>query len=180
MPVNNKELLLESFSNVRKDWEIIMYLSPNRNREIGEYVNGNDLLQHWRYLNFKSLFIELYKIVTISIDRNTKAKTFKGSIIDAIDDSDLNQRDKARQKRKLAKLQDTILEIKNLRDKYYAHLDGNYRNFLGAGVPMEKLRKLVFVIQGVISNLYGNGEMRNLLNEIPSRDDYNLIEQLLN
>lgn len=177
---SSKELVNETFSNIRKDWEIIMYLSPNRDREIGTFVNNNDLLQHWRFLNFKSLFIEIIKVVNIVTQKETGLKNYKGSIIDAINDSDLTKREKAIQKRKLIKLESTILKIKNARDKFYAHLDGNYRNFIGAGVPMEELRKLVFVIQGIISNLYGKGEMRELLSQIPSRDDYTLVQELMN
>lgn len=166
------------FTNIRKDWEILMYLSHRNRREIKNYVDDNPLLFHWRYLTFKDIFIEIDKMISHRSKGKDKPKTLQGKIIDTISNSDLSEKNKLELRKRLSKRLETIKQITSVRDKYYAHLDKDFKGYLG-GIRMNDLRKLIFVVQGILVRVYGKRDIEEILKEIPSSDDYDLIERLI-
>ena len=161
--------LLKNYFNSRKSWEGWCYLNnidlTTSKPEIRKYVDKNELLYYFRYLLLKDLHIELYKIIKDS-NRSTKDNIF---ILLKNHNSQLS-------KKHLIKLNEFSKEIDSItdaRDKFYAHLDQNYKDFLSS-FAVESYYNIFELIEEAIIILGKKNELKEILKEIPSRDEFEL------
>jgi len=168
MDKKTTERLLKNYYNARKSWEGWCYLNnihlKNNNSSIREYVDQNELLHHCRYLLLKDLHIELYKIIKNS--KNTKDNIFK--LLKSIDSKEAIQL--------ITELNDFKSELDSLtntRDKFYAHLDEDYEDFL-TSFEIENYYKTFEYIESGIMLLGKENELKEILKTIPSRNEFEL------
>jgi hypothetical protein len=129
--------LLDNYSNARKSWETWCYLVDfeciKDNRTVVRKVESNPLLSHFRHLALKDFYIEAYKILK-------KNKNNADNIYALLEElkGDVNKRDAIfKCFEELNAAGDTIQQICNTRDKYYAHLDEDHQNYLaGLGIVL--------------------------------------------
>jgi len=161
--------LLKNYFNARKSWEGWCYLNnidlKVSKRNVRKYVDENKLMFYLRYLLIKDLHIELYKI--IKDNSNNSDNIFK--LLKAFNSN--------KAKLHLRKLNDFSTEIKsltNIRDKFYAHLDPDYNEFI-TNFKIEDYYKIFVLIEEAIKILGKESELIKILNKIPSRDEFELI-----
>jgi hypothetical protein len=176
---NTRERLIRTYSNIRRNYEIILYLSSSNNRELNRFVDKNELLSHWRYLTFKDLDIEIVKAISVRMARGKSNYDFDGLLIYILINSELSYVSKKKLYIKMLVLKEAIKTIKSTRDKFYAHIDPEYEIFLG-NQSLSDLEKIVFLIQDVMCKVFGNKEMIAILSSIPSSKDYTLHKQFSN
>lgn len=160
--------LLKNYFNARKSWEGWCFLNnlelKIKKPEIRKYVDENELLEYVRYLLSKDLHIELYKIIK---DSNTSFDNiFKL----------LRNNNTPEAKLHLIKLKEFEHELKSLtdpRDKFYAHLDADYKKFLKR-FKVDIYWRVFELIEQAIIILGKEKELLALLKTIPSRDNFEL------
>lgn len=162
------ERLLKNYYNSRKSWEGWCYLNnidlKISKPEVRKYADKNELLYYLRYLLLKDVHIELYKIIKNS--RNTVDNIFLL----------LNKNPKEEAKELLSKMTEFEKEIKSLtdcRDKFYAHLDSYYQDFL-SNFEIESYYTIFELVEEAIIILGYEKELLEVLKKIPSRDEFNL------
>lgn len=169
--MNDKETerLLKNYSNARKSWEGWCYLNNfdlnEDNSNIRNYVDNNELLYHCRYLLLKDLHIELYKII------KDKESTSRDNIFKLLTNKNTEE-----SKILLENLNDFKTELNlltNIRDKFYAHLDENYEDFLKS-FRIENYYKTFEFIESAIIILGKDKELLESLKLIPSRDEFKI------
>ena len=169
--MNDKETerLLKNYSNARKSWEGWCYLNNfdlnEDNSNIRNYVDNNELLYHCRYLLLKDLHIELYKII------KDKESTSRDNIFKLLTNKNTEE-----SKILLENLNDFKTELNlltNIRDKFYAHLDENYEDFLKS-FRIENYYKTFEFIESAIIILGKEKELLESLKLIPSRDEFKI------
>ena len=168
--MNDKETerLLKNYSNARKSWEGWCYLNnidlKEDNSDFKIYVDNNEFLNHCRYLLLKDLHIELYKIIK---DKSTsRDNVFKL----------LRNKNNEQAKLLLESLDNFKAELNsltNIRDKFYAHLDENYKGFLDS-FSIEDYYKTFEFIESAIIILGKEKELLESLKFIPSRDEFKI------
>ncbi len=163
------ERLLKTYYNARKSWEGWCYLNnidlKKNNSIIRKYADENELLFHCRYLLLKDLHIELYKII------KNKDYTSRDNIFKLLKECNSEQAQNL-----ILKLTDFQIELDSLtdtRDKFYAHLDEAYKDFLDS-FEIENYYKTFEYIESAIIILGKEKELKEFLKSIPSRDDLNL------
>ena len=160
--------LLKNYFNARKSWEGWCFLNnldlKTKKPEIRNYADENELLSYVRYLLSKDLHIELYKIIKDN-----------GSTVDNIFKL-LRKNNTPEAELHLTKLKDFKNELKALtdpRDKFYAHLDANYKEFL-VQFKVDIYYNVFELIEQAIIILGKEKELLAMLKTIPSRDDFEL------
>ena len=168
--------LIKNYLNARKSWEAWCFMTGlNNNLElksglVRENVDNNPLLFHLRYLAMKDYHIELYKVLK-------ESSSNKDNIFNL-----LEKRIKSNPKnvssleialKKLRKEEVVIKDICNIRDKFYAHLDKNFKKYL-SNKKLENKQYLFSVIEEIIILLTSYEELMSNLNTIESREDYSL------
>lgn len=160
--------LLKNYFNARKSWEGWCYLNnidlKQDNSEIRKYADDNELLFHCRFLLLKDLHIELYKIIKDS--SNTVDNIFKL----------LRKNGSQKALELIAQLNEFKTELKSLtdtRDKFYAHLDEDYKDYLSSFKIQDYYQTFV-LIESAIITLGKERELKELLQDIPSRDEFEL------
>ena len=177
---NTKQRLIRTYVNIRRNYEIILYLTKRKNRAISILVNSDELLSHWCYLTFKDLHIEIDKAISFRKPKNKKETdfVFSGLVMHIFNESNLNENKKAKLYNKILTLKDAIKTIRNTRDKFYAHIDADYESYLG-NQSLRDIEKIVFLIQDIMCKIFGNKEVTEILNTIPSSNDYSILQNLL-
>jgi hypothetical protein len=169
MDDNSISRLLKNYLNARKSWEGYCYLNnidlKHNNATIRKYVDGNKLLFHCRYLLLKDLHIELYKIIKDS--RKTEDNIFK--LLRENDSSEANDLID-----NLNEFKSKLISITDIRDKFYAHLDKNYVEYLDS-FKIEDYYKTFELIENAILTLGYETELKELLKDIPSRDEFEIL-----
>lgn len=160
--------LIKNYFNSRKSWEAWCYLNnlhlKTSKPEIRKYADNNELLYYLRYLLLKDLHIELSKIIKFS--RNTGDSIFQL----------LKNHNSVESRNHLLKLEDFNTQIKSItdtRDKFYAHLDHDYKNFLSS-FEVEDYYKIFELIEESIIIMGKEKELKETLKSIPSRDEFEL------
>ena len=160
--------LIINYHNARKSWEGWCFinnidLDPPR-RQIRELTDTNDFLYYLRYLLNKDMHIELYKI--IKGNKNTTDNIFK--LLRKVNSVDANNH--------LEELNSFSKEIKSItdcRDKFYAHLDPNYEDYL-ENFEVSNYYKLFALVEKAIIILGYENELLQTLEKIPSRNEFTL------
>ena len=160
--------LLKNYFNARKSWEGWCFLNnldlETNKPEIRKYADENELLDYVRYLLSKDLHIELYKIIRDS--ESSFDNIFKLLRTNNTPEADLH----------LTKLKDFEIELKSLtdpRDKFYAHLDPDYKKFLKR-FKVDIYCSVFELIEQAIIILGKENELLALLKTIQSRNDFEL------
>ncbi len=167
---NTKERLIRTYINIRRNYEIILYLTKRNNKAIRLLVNSDELLSHWRYLTYKDLQIELDK--ALSFRKSKKGNyVFSGLVIDIFNSSDLSNKKRERLKNKILIFKEAITEVRNTRDKFYAHIDTDFKSYLG-NQSIGDIEKIIFLIQDIMCKVFGNKKVTEILETIPSSNDY--------
>ncbi|MBL0331134.1 MAG: hypothetical protein IPP64_17380 [Bacteroidetes bacterium] len=176
------ERLLKNYSNTRRSWESWCYLVSSGDFDfytgrfdyetsVRKIADNNKLLYHLRYLAFKDCHIELYKIV-----KNTTNN--KDNIFILLNLLKIQRPDLQKEIQECLKMfEDLSAEIKKMttvRDKFYAHLDPDYKEHLDTKSGMEEYNKTLIAIETAIILLTSRETLQKVLDEIPSRNDFNL------
>jgi hypothetical protein len=164
------ERLLKNYYNARKSWEGWCYLNnihlKKNNSTVRKYADENELLFYCRYLLLKDLHIELYKII------KNKNNTSHDNIFKLL--KECNSEHAQNLLIELTDFQKELDSLTDTRDKFYAHLDENYKDFLDS-FEIENYYKTFELIESAIIILGKEKELKELLKSIPSRDDFELI-----
>jgi hypothetical protein len=162
------ERLLRNYFNARKSWEGFCFLNnldlKTNKPEIRKYTDNNELLYYARYLLFKDLHLELYKILKDS--RSTIDNIFGLLKNHKSHQADLHLK-------KLNIFKSEIKLLTDTRDKLYAHLDANYKEYLSS-VNVNNYYHIFVLIEQAITILGKENELLKLLNTITSRDEFEL------
>ncbi|MBR9847654.1 MAG: hypothetical protein GYB35_16840 [Algicola sp.] len=143
-----------------------IHLEPSK-PEIRKAVDRNELLEYSRYILLKDLHIELYKII------KDKERTCRDNIFLLLRKQN---NDKAIEHLgKLNSMRTEINDLNNTRDKFYAHLDPDYSNFL-KGFKVNDYYKLFELIEKGIIILGLKAELMSSLESLTSRNDFKLAE----
>lgn len=171
MNTESQERLLINYYNARKTWEAWcfmnnIHLEPSQPK-IRKIVDQTELLEYTRYILLKDLHIELYKILKDK-DRTCKDNIFlllrkQGSSI-AINHL-----------KKLGEMKIQIDDLNNARDKFYAHLDPDYSDFL-KGFKVNDYYKIFELIEEAITILGLKTELMASLDRLTSRNEFKLVE----
>ncbi|MBC8053998.1 MAG: hypothetical protein H7Y13_13110 [Sphingobacteriaceae bacterium] len=169
------ERLLKTYSNARKSWESWCYLAnfnlKEPNFKVQREVSRNDLLSHLRYLALKDFYIEAYKILKDS--KNNDDNIFKQ--LRSFNDSNLTKSlEVEKNLEKLMQLKEVIKTLCDLRDKFYAHLDKDYENYMYDGLPLQDILSCFIAIEESIITLTSLETIQMCLDDIPSRNDFSL------
>lgn len=161
-----------NYSNARKSWETWGFLNNLKlktpNEKIREYVDNNELLKHFRFLSFKDFHIELYKVLKDS--RNNHDNIFK--LLREIPDNDPRKINADKRLADLIEHSDFITILLNKRDKYYAHLDQDYVNYINKNGTVNDIYYLFQCIEQAIIALTSLEYILSHLDKIPSRDEF--------
>jgi hypothetical protein len=163
------ERLLLNYSNARKSWEGWCYLNnidlKNENSAIRKTADENELLFHCRYLLLKDLHIELYKII------RKKDRTSPDNIFKLL--KECNSESAQSLLVELNNFQDKLDSLTGTRDKFYAHLDDDYLDYIKS-FKIDDYYKTFEFIESAIIILGKKTELYDALKLIPSRDEFTL------
>ncbi len=161
-----------SYSNARKSWETWGFLNnlnlKTSNDKVQDYVENNELLKHFRYLSFKDFHIELYKI--LKDNRNNQDNIFR--LLREIPDNDPRKNNADKRLADLNEHFDFITKLLNTRDKYYAHLDKDYENYIKDTGTVNEMYYLFQCVEQAIIALTSLEYLMSHLDKIPSRDEF--------
>ena len=164
------ERLLKNYFNARKSWEGWCYLNnlhlKKNTPSIRQYADKNELLFYLRYLIFKDVHIELYKII-----KDNKS-TSRDNIFELL--RKCNSEDSDNLLIELNKFKNKLNYLTNIRDKFYAHLDKDYTNIVKS-FEVENYYRTFEFIESTIIILGKEKELIKILKTIPSRDEFELI-----
>lgn len=168
--------LLKNYCNARKSWEAWCYLSglnddlEQQFRLTKTQVDNSPLLSHLRFLAMKDYHIELYKVL--------KKSNFNKDNLFLLLEKRLrsNPKNKNQVEDALNNLNDYAEVIDahcNVRDKYYAHLDKDYKKYIENNRYVSETNHLFHLIEKAIIELTSLEVLQSQLNMIQSRKDYN-------
>jgi hypothetical protein len=166
--------LLKNYSNARQSWEawcfMVNFNCKEKNFEIVRYIDQHELLFHLRYLALKDFHIEAYKILKKSPNNkdNIFALLEKAAALDPGKKTEVDYC-----LRELEMRNDTIKGICDLRDKFYAHLDENYEDYL-LNTKLSKIHDCFIAVERAIMAITSKGVLQSFLDKIPSRDELSL------
>ncbi len=174
---NSIERLIKNHCNARKSWEAWCYLSGidndlyQTNTDTKKKVDNNPLLFHLRYLALKDFHIEFYKVLK-------ESKRNKDSIFlileKKISTNPKNNIALIEAIKSIKSLQSQINKICDIRDKFYAHLDKDYSDFLEDGIMVKDIHNLFYEVETAITLITSIDILQANLNLIESRMDFNL------
>lgn len=173
---NSIDRLLKNYCNSRKSWEAWCYLAGlNDNLEqqfrlTKTQVDNSPLLSHLRFLAMKDYHIELYKVL--------KKSNFNKDNLFLLLEKRLrsNPKNKNQVEVALYNLNDYSEVIDahcNVRDKYYAHLDKDYKKYIENNRYVSETHHLFHLIEKGIIELTSLEVLQSQLKMIESRKDYN-------
>ena len=170
---NSIERLLLNYSNARQSWEawcfMINFNCKKPGQERVRYIDTHDLLFHLRYLAMKNFYIEMYKVLRES--GNNKDSVF--ALLKRKQKEDVTKYDAVELNlSELDKCRDTTKRILELRDKYYAHLDEKYENYLNQGFLLDDITQCFVAVENSIITLTSLKTLQSYLEKVLSRDEF--------
>ena len=168
--------LLKNYSNARQSWEVwcfmVNYNCKERNQERLTYIDTNELLSQLRYLALKDFHIEIYKVLKESkFDSDSVYKLLR----ETAEKDNSKQNDVELSLAELESCKATIKELCDIRDKFYAHLDKDFEKYLITETKLTDILKCFMAVEKSIITITSTAVLQSYLNEIPSRDDLNLL-----
>ena len=169
----NIQRLLVNYSNARKSWEAWSFMASmnlkNDKGEIKKYVDGNILLFHLRYLSFKDCFIELSKILKDTKGNSDNIFELLRKKKHSVPELEFTINENISE---LNKHNSTIQKINDSRDKYFAHLDPDYNDYIHKSIGFHDIEKCFIAIENAIMTLTSRELLMDGLNKIPSKDEF--------
>ena len=163
-----------SYSNARRSWETWTFLNnidlKTPNDKIRQYVDNNELLKHLRFLSFKDFYIELSKILKDT--RNSKDNIFR--LLREIPDNDSRKQNADNRLVDLTEHIEFINSLLNIRDKYFAHIDKDYKDYFKDKGTINDIYYLFQCVEQAIIAVTSIEYLNSHLDKIPSRDDFTL------
>ena len=140
------------------------------NPETRHRIDINPLLFHLRYLAMKDYYIEAYKVLKDS--KNNQDNIFlllgdlanRGPAMKIKAEHHINE---------LQKHNEIITRICNLRDKFYAHLDSDYENYIDS-ISVGDILKCFVAIESALITLSSEEILKQHLDTIVSRNEMQL------
>ena len=175
---NSIDRLIKNYCNARKSWEAWCYLSGFDNdlkiskKEVRQTVDENPLFFHLRYLSMKDYYIELYKVVKET--PNNKDNIFN-LLQKRIKSNPKNIDEIKTALNGLNNIKVTITDICNIRDKFYAHLDKDFKKYTATKINILSTNQIFEKIEKGIISLTSMEVLIKHLNNIESREDYDLF-----
>lgn len=128
---NPIDRLIFNYAHARRSWEcwcyMVDYQTKVQRHEIHNYINNNDLLKHLRYLALKDFHIEITKVIKES--RNNGDNIFK--FLKALTNHENIKKNAALKcLEQLYECEEIMKIMIGARDKYFAHLDPDFNNYL--------------------------------------------------
>ena len=173
---NSIDRLIKNYCNARKSWEAWCFMSGLNNDLKQEFrasklkVDNSPLLSHLRYLAMKDYHIELYKVLKNTTNNKDNIFTLLEKKIRS------NQKNKLEEEKALQELNAKLPIINdhcNIRDKFYAHLDKKYEDYISIKGYVVDTGNLFFLVEKAIIVLTSDKRLKMELAKIESRDDYN-------
>lgn len=169
------ERLLKNYSNARQSWEawcfMVNFNCKKRDQSIVEKIDKHELLFHLRFLALKDFHIEAYKV--LKNNRNNKDNIFK-LLGEKAQSSPSKRRTVVKCLEELEKQKETIDYICNIRDKFYAHLDEDYKDYFKIGTSLSKILNCFTAIEKSIIAVTSKRILQSYLDKIHCRDDLSL------
>ncbi len=138
-------------------------------RETKQKVDNNPLLFHLRFLAMKDYHIELYKVLKESYNNKDNIFLLLSKRIRT------NPTNKIEVEKALQALNDAnsiVIDICDVRDKCYAHLDKDYEKYTSKKQYVVDISNLFYIIEMGIIALSSKEELNIELAKIESRNDY--------
>jgi len=171
----NLQRLLKSYSNARRSWEswcFMVNIDVKTVRfDIARHIKNDKFLSHYLYLSLKDYYIEMYKILKVS--KNNKDNIFR--LLNSFIETNPEKNGQAKSSiEELNKIQPTIKKMCDIRDKFYAHLDKDYKDYIYKGIAVGEDTQCFIVVETAIIALTSRETLQSFLDEIPSRDEFKL------
>lgn len=168
------ERLVFNYANARRSWECWCFMVNHQikvdRHEIHAYINNDSLLFHFRYLALKDFHIEITKIIKESW--SCKDNVFK--LLKSLTNEGNPKKDEAAicliQLNECKAIMKSIIDA---RDKYFAHLDPNFKEYLKDLIIMD-VNHCFAAIENSIMTLTSKEILLSQLDKIPSRDEFQL------
>lgn len=172
---SNLKRLLKNYSNARRSWEAWCFMVnvgvKTPRFDIATHIKNDSFLSLYLYLSMKDFYIEMYKVIKKSKNINNKDNVFL--LLETIIKTNPEKSEQAKLNlSELEKIQPIIDTMCNLRDKFYAHLDEDYENYIYKGVGIKDDLKCFFAVEQAIITLTSVETLQACLSEIPSRNDF--------
>ena len=137
--------------------------------DIARHIKNDNFLSHYLYLSLKDYYIEMYKILKVS--KNNDDNIFR--LLNSFIDSNPEKSGPAKSSlEELNKIQSTTKKMCDIRDKFYAHLDKDYKEYIYKGIAVEEVTKCFIAVETAIIALTSRETLQSFLDEIPSRDEF--------
>lgn len=168
------ERLLKNYSNFRKSWESWCYLSnlevEYSAQDLRKYADDNDLLFHLRYVVMKDYHIEYYKMYKQSPNNGDNIFRLLSVYLEL---NPTKEKVVSLALEKLNSCSEVIKRALDVRDKFYAHLDYDYKSYNGT-FKFQDIEDSLVALEGAIVLLVSKKKFKQLLLQIPSRNDFKL------
>lgn len=171
----NLKRLLKNYSNARRSWEawcFMLNIEVETVRfDVARHIKNNNLLSHFLYLAMKDFYIEMYKIIKES--KNNEDNIFR--LLNILIETNPEKSEQAiLNLNELKKIEPIIKTMCDTRDKYYAHLDKDYENYIYKGIKIGDDKKCFYVVEQAIITLSSRETLQSYLDAIPSRNEFRL------
>ncbi len=171
----NLKRLLKNYSNARRSWEVWCYMLnievETVRFDIARYIKNDNFLSHFLYLSMKDFYIEMYKIIKESKHNEDNVFHLLNTLIktnpEKSEQAKLNLNE-------LKKIEPIIKTMCDIRDKYYAHLDKDYENYIYRGFKIGDDKKCFYAIEQALITLSSKEMLQSYLDAIPSRNEFRL------
>lgn len=168
------ERLLKNYSNFRKSWESWCYLSnlevEYSAQDIRKYADDNDLLFHLRFVVMKDYHIEYYKMLKQSYNNGDNVFRLLSIYLEL---NPTKERGVNLALKKLCTYSEVINRALEVRDKFYAHLDYDYKSYNGT-FKFNDFENSIVALERAIILLVSIKKFNQVLLQIPSRNDFKL------
>lgn len=163
--------LLKNYSNTKQSWEawcyMVNYNCKVRNFSVVRYIDGHELLFYLRFLSLKDFHIEAYKVLK-------KAKKGEDDIFRLLEKTGEINPKKSKMVESilidLNKHSATIEMICNTRDKFYAHLDKDYKSYIYPKFELVKIEECLHLVEKAITVITSVKTLNAVLANVPSRN----------
>lgn len=165
--------LLKNYSNARLSWEawcfMIHYNLDSNQLETLLYIKNNQLLSYLCYLTWKDFHIEFYKIVKQS---NKNPDNIYALLVKYGNQKPKNIDQVNLALKKLEERKQNFIDLCNVRDKFFAHLDQDYEDYKYTSPPLPMILDCFIAVEEGIIALTSRETLQKLLDELPSRNDF--------
>ena len=167
--------LLKNYTNARRSWESWCFM-VNLNVKIvrfdmAQYIKNDNFLSHYLHLSLKDYYIEMYKILKESKNNIDNIFLLLKTFIENNPEKNVPAKLSLEE---LNRIRPIIENMCDIRDKLYAHLDKDYKNYLYERRAVSEDIECFIAVENAIIALTSQETLQSFLDEIPSRDEFKL------